>query len=351
MPGARRFQPQMGAAGQTVGVVPGATSDSDDEDYDHYAKALAAATASKGMGVPRDSLYGSAIVLPQVARNLKWNPVYVGKVCKCFMSLAICILVQFMFVYQIWKLVKEQTMACDEDPEECVQNGFRRRHGLLFKHWYLCSAEVHWLRKICVLAFIVTMFKDARQSFEMFRLMYALPSEKGDWLVVTETEEITARKDKGGARTSADYQVGYQVEGMTSFWKVLNIVLFLVPKLIIWVGLFWNGSIWLMNTPDRDELILNAVSLVFVIDFDEVLYAAVTESDTQQRMEDLQSWKPEPEQTSDGEPSSTDSEGEKSTSRAKTILRCSFDALIFQIVLAVLSFIGIELYEEACIGN
>lgn len=311
---------------------------------------LAALLRSSHKGIPRDSLYGSAVVLPQVARTAKWNPVFVGKVVKAFSLLLMCNVVQIMFVYEVGKLVKEQTSKCNGNEEFCIDEGYVRfDHGGLFKHWYLCHNDIHQLRLLCMFAFVVHMFHDARQSFEMLVLFMSLPTSEGPWLRVSQTHEITADGGDLQAKRTTDLQLGYQVDGMPAFWKAFNTVVWLAPKILIWIFLFLFGGVWLMNTPERKELILNAVALVFVSQMDELLFASVANVETQQRMEEIQPWMPPYEHHKGGDDSSEDDlDILVHASRFRRWCLICIDMIVNPLILSVLMISAVELYNSAC---
>jgi len=347
----------------------------------YFRKALARATSARhsGLLVPKDSLYGSVIVLPQVARSLNNHPVYVGKALVAWMCLFLVLWMQGMFVYEVYKMVMSKDTCCTSNPDPCLEEGFIRGgpawwgwFGVARDRWYLCYPQLdathraQVLRKLCVAAFVVCLFKDIRQSYEMVVLLMELPSETGTWMVINTLEEEVLRVDTNGEKKFArekDEQIHWQVDCLELHWKVLVLVAVIVPKLLIFAFLYFYGSIWLMNVADHQELILNAVALVFVLELDEAVFAAVTTSDVQQQMDNLQPWNPhqsssrrasENDETksessdegSDRSNSSADDQG--ATFTIMDTVQTLFRLLTFPALLMFFSFIVINWYDIHC---
>lgn len=352
---------------------------STDEVSSTFRKALARATGAGGLLVPKDSLYGSVIVLPQVARSLDYHPVYVGKALVAWMCLVLVLGMQGMFVYEVYKMVMSKDTCCSLNPDPCLEEGFMRGgpawwgvFGVARDRWYLCYPELdathraQVLRKLCVGAFVVCLFKDIRQTYEMVVLLRELPSETGTWLVISTLEEEVLRVDTNGEKKFArekDEQIHWQVDCMELHWKVLVLIAVIVPKLLIFAFLYFYGSIWLMNVVDHQELILNAVALVFVLELDEAVFAAVTTSDVQQQMDNLQPWNPH--QSSSGRASENDETKSESSDEGWDRSKSSADdqgatftimgtvqtlitVLTFPALLVFFSFIVINWYDIHC---
>lgn len=315
-----------------------------------------AVSGSASHMLPRDSLYGSAIVLPQVARNLEWDMEYVGLVGSALLCMILVFILQGFFVHEVFRLVEQKDLECGKDPVKCEEEGFKQGGMSIFgqsRHrWYLCEpqaagdAATHFLRKICVLVFTIQMFKDARQTYEMAMLMLAIPSKAGQWLVVlTETEEHIIKLADGTKRLVAkeDSHMEWQIDGMLPRWKIFNFVFLILPKALIWIALLVFGSFWLLNTWIRSELILNAVALVFVLDLDEAVFAAISTADTQQYMDKLQPWNPLSKTTKRNDLS-------KLSNQILRFFKICFNVIAFPIALVLAAVLQVVYYNVHCAG-
>lgn len=270
--------------------------------------------------LPRDSLYGSAMVLPQVTRSLDCHSFYVGKCIVHWIGLYFIMFMQIALVVQVHSLLQWQDTECDQNRCDCLRKGFiplqvdqldgvtwrnltnlniGQTFSISGKKWFLCRAaggdDYHILRKLCVMAFVIALFKDLRQSAEMARFLYSVPTEAGHWMVVVNSLEdslhVRANGHKQIVRRKSPGMM-WQVAPLEWHWKLTYFICLLIPKTIIFFCVYWMGSVWLMSEVERSELILNAVALVFVLDLDELLFAAIATSDVQQYMDNLQPWTP-----------------------------------------------------------
>mmetsp|Transcript_17004 Transcript_17004/g.36865 ORF Transcript_17004/g.36865 Transcript_17004/m.36865 type:complete len:461 (-) Transcript_17004:74-1456(-) len=272
------------------------------------AAARAVSTKNAGLLVPKDSLYGSVIVLPQIARSLGNHPTYVGKALVAWICLLMVLVMQGAFVVEVYRMVADKDSCCETNPDACHKSGFVEGGTALWglfgdmpNRWYLChmladpNHKAQILRKLCVIAFVICLFKDLRQTYELFVLLWELPNEKGTWMVISPQEEELIRVDSHGRHTivrETDHQIQWQVDPLELHWKMIVFCFVLVPKLIIFAALYFYGSMWLLSVSNHQELITNAVALVFVLELDEAVFAAVTTSDVQQHMDNLQAWNP-----------------------------------------------------------
>eukprot|EP00929_Paragymnodinium_shiwhaense_P108714 TRINITY_DN75044_c0_g1_i1.p1 TRINITY_DN75044_c0_g1~~TRINITY_DN75044_c0_g1_i1.p1 ORF type:complete len:379 (-),score=87.32 TRINITY_DN75044_c0_g1_i1:67-1203(-) len=64
----------------------------------------------------------------------------------------------------------------------------------------------------------------------------------------------------------------WEIKGLTSGLRLVVYSAIVLPKIIIVILLFALGFIWLSSTKSPVDLLLNALSLAFVVDIDEALY-------------------------------------------------------------------------------
>jgi len=305
--------------------------------------------------LPRDSLYGVCVVLPQVARQLNWHAVYIGLVVKSYVCIFIVYAMQSMFVWEVCRLVWKLDDDCNADPESCQHSGFRAVHEWMLRpggrvRWYLCSPQVDGdsdsqiLRKLCVIAFVLWLFKDLRQTYEIAMLILKLPNQAGKWMVmkmVTESSMVQLDK-KGFLEHEDEAEIEWQIDAMELQWKIITSVFIIIPKFMVAVALCYYGSVWLLNTTERSDLILNAVALVFVLELDEAVFAAVMSSDTQTKMDNLQSWAPE---LVGGPPTSCYAHMQQNCSW----ILITMSTFSFPICLLVVCCIILEWYDSHCL--
>eukprot|EP00415_Alexandrium_ostenfeldii_P001349 UN1349 len=77
---------------------------------------------------------------------------------------------------------------------------------------------------------------------------------------------------------------------MTLQWKLLNSVLVLLPKVLIWLMLVSTGFHFLMETSGIMDLVINCMALKFVLSLDELVFSRMATHMTKyilEHMEDL----------------------------------------------------------------
>lgn len=301
---------------------------------------------SSGIMLPKDSLYGSAIVLPQVARSLGYNSFYVGKACMAWFSLVVVLVLQSMFVYQVYRMVELK------DLEQGFTKGGWSYIGTPRWRWYLCNTDENanddLLRKLCVVAFTIVLFKDLRQTFEMAAFIWKVPNEAGNWMVVSLINGDQIQVNTNGRKEvvrKEEAQMQWQVDALEIPWKVLAVFGALIPKACLFWSLLFYGAMWLMNTTEPGELILNCVANVFVLELDEAVFAAVTTADVQQYMDNLLPWMPPIDQ--DDEETDTESTAER-TRDSWYYLRSVTSLLSFPVLLPIIVFTLFHYYYRNC---
>merc|ERR1719401_1073059 len=69
--------------------------------------------------------------------------------------------------------------------------------------------------------------------------------------------------------------VKIKIAGMPRYWKVVNVVFVVFPRILFWILMLDSGHIFLMETAPIEDTIINAVSLFFILSIDELIYTTV----------------------------------------------------------------------------
>mmetsp|Transcript_7950 Transcript_7950/g.17664 ORF Transcript_7950/g.17664 Transcript_7950/m.17664 type:complete len:597 (+) Transcript_7950:71-1861(+) len=100
-----------------------------------------------------------------------------------------------------------------------------------------------------------------------------------DWWVVIGTKQLTHYEDEQRTQKvksftrDADNQL--HINAISLGLKVYTVICHLIPRTILAFGLFHVGVKFLYITNDYASLLLNGIALGFLLDIDEMLYAAV----------------------------------------------------------------------------
>eukprot|EP00929_Paragymnodinium_shiwhaense_P070724 TRINITY_DN35845_c0_g1_i2.p1 TRINITY_DN35845_c0_g1~~TRINITY_DN35845_c0_g1_i2.p1 ORF type:complete len:378 (+),score=103.66 TRINITY_DN35845_c0_g1_i2:50-1183(+) len=76
----------------------------------------------------------------------------------------------------------------------------------------------------------------------------------------------------------------WDIKGLTPGIRVVVYTVIVLPKLLIVILLFALGFMWLSATPNATDLILNCLSLTFVVEIDEALYSALVPACLKEKM-------------------------------------------------------------------
>eukprot|EP00930_Biecheleria_cincta_P041769 TRINITY_DN2868_c0_g2_i1.p1 TRINITY_DN2868_c0_g2~~TRINITY_DN2868_c0_g2_i1.p1 ORF type:complete len:501 (+),score=96.79 TRINITY_DN2868_c0_g2_i1:101-1603(+) len=291
--------------------------------------------------IETESVYGAAIVLPQLARSLQWQRELTISAFRSYMFVVLSIVMQLLILMMMEKHetvldpFAGQMFLCDmgawctgvdEDPVSCKGPGgttitpprlysydiwstrvfVRESLKAIFPgkaeeidkvadpgEYGMESYNCRFLR--CIL-FMMTMLQEARNIIDTAWLLYKVPTEAESWIIDDEPEERKSDPDHGlvpGERGESkgdeprstepileeDWleRINLQIAGMPMKWKVFNALILLLPKAMIWQLTVTTGIVFLMETAGIDDLVVNSVALTFILDIDELCCKTLTE--------------------------------------------------------------------------
>jgi hypothetical protein len=142
-----------------------------------------------------------------------------------------------------------------------------------------------------VLLFMMAVLDDLRGTIRLAFLLWRIPTEAQSWIDYEEPPQVpqkTRNEQKIMMGLTELDLVKFRVAGMPLGWKVLNILIILIPKLAIWFALVLSGVHYLMETAGIMDVVVNAMALNFVLDVDEMIFARVCTLVTQHIMTHLE---------------------------------------------------------------
>lgn len=268
---------------------------------------------------PPEDLYGLAIAEPlQLDRVADGNLVFFIEYIRVFLLLLTNYVVQCAFMTYVGKIVVKN--YTDED------------------NWVHCVDELWTTQFTCVFVFMIAVFADIRESFDMFQgIVYSSPGDYGALHLVGQKRQSdspdshrhvnVASHMMGGVaqhnspdiphrhgalfeREDTEEQIDKAEEGMfakakhwfkrkkrkqhgphqwnldrlTPTLKVLMVLLVVAPKTLICCGLFFLGSEFIIVSPDGETLILNTMAVLFILEINEYLYHSFTSSIVKARL-------------------------------------------------------------------
>ncbi|CAJ1426912.1 unnamed protein product [Effrenium voratum] len=295
-----------------------------------------------------NSVYGAAILMPQLARTARWHRSFLPHVTSSFFYLFLCMFVHAsMLVYigkelHVMNLFAGQMYLCDfgaelagctldDSSESCVgPYGTTVTAPRLYSWSQLATRtfvrdslvgvfpdqeesirkvadpgeygiESYYCRLLCCLVYVISIIQDSRARglagtrgwecgsrrvrdvwqwrgrkeldniFNMMKLLYYIPTEDEPWFTLGQEDEDPASETMEKWLS----QVEVKVAGMPRTWKIVNVLLVLVPKMMLWEMTASTGINFLMETGGIDDIIVNSVALGFMLQLDEVLTDAM----------------------------------------------------------------------------
>ena len=124
-----------------------------------------------------------------------------------------------------------------------------------------CPQAPHILQLVALGCFTTLVVADLDESFTMARYFMAPPRVSEwvgiDYFTIDSQENIDGFEKGQGVTTAFVWAMGVMV---------------IAPKIAVACGIWWTGTAFLLAAPSSEELLLNAVALVFVLDIDDYIY-------------------------------------------------------------------------------
>lgn len=263
---------------------------------------------SLGCNVEKETIYGFAIALPQIARSTGWSNITTGLAIRSVFFLLLTFFIQGLFMYMMYKeqhvmeRFSGQMNLCDFGAfiERCHDAGDEAVHVpgcrgpagttytaarlyswpqwadrqfvkesllALFPHmreaienkvdpgeWGL---EDYWCRLACCFVFVMMVNVELLSIFRMLKLFWVVPSVPQSW--VRYGGDLTP----GHIPTMADIEL--RVAGIPFGWKMSYLLLIVIPRVIMCKFVCECGITFLMESAGITEVIVNALALGFVL--------------------------------------------------------------------------------------
>lgn len=261
------------------------------------------------------SVYGSAFVMPQIARSTRWSPKLVVLCARCYFFLIMNCLLQWMLVYELMKEAQvmnryagvmwlcdfgAQKTGCPE-ADGCIGPGgtrltpgrtysFSQQSLQSFAKASLAAVfpdrvqeiddnvdageyglESQECRILCIFLFVFAVSVEFAGCMRMMRLLYMLPCHEQSWVNEDELGEV---------------ELG--IRGMPRIWKFINIFCVLVPRFFLWQFTARTGILFLLETASIEDTIVNTTALCFILDIDELLFDVFSTELTKHMLEILE---------------------------------------------------------------
>jgi len=282
--------------------------------------------------VERESVYGAAIAIPQIARSCGWNSWMTALVIRSYFFLFMNVIIQAFLLMmilehkQVMQPMGGQMHLCDfgRDLERCPHGSncvgpggtvftpprlyaYSVWNSRLFVRDSLLQVyperseeiresvdpgeygmESHSCRLICVFLFILSLLDDLQKSMGLLTLLFRAPSSPGQWI----SYEVPSFASKDRVKSIHGWTeldlVKFRVAGMPRGWKVVSALAVLLPKMLIWWTFAFLGAWLLMDTAGILDGLMHSLALVFILEVDEVIFALLTTIPVKHMMRNLE---------------------------------------------------------------
>eukprot|EP00929_Paragymnodinium_shiwhaense_P016393 TRINITY_DN1246_c1_g2_i1.p1 TRINITY_DN1246_c1_g2~~TRINITY_DN1246_c1_g2_i1.p1 ORF type:complete len:447 (+),score=67.84 TRINITY_DN1246_c1_g2_i1:120-1460(+) len=293
------------------------------------------------VGVETESVYGAAVLIPQIARTCGWREELLALTFASYVYLILCVIVHGALLVYMQKSDEVtdgfggQMYLCDfgawvdnckEGDPACLGPGGTTMSPPRMYSWgqwvtrnYVRDAlmavfpddqdkihnsvdpgeyglESYSCRLLCVFVFLMSVIQELFLIVKMVRLFTHIPTENQPWLTINKGDS----KDGEQGGLSMD-KVQIKVAGMSIYWKIFNGLTVVLPKVVLWILTVDTGVSFLMETAGTDDIIVNSVALGFLLTMDETVVALMS-AQTRHFLERCEDYEL-PEQPDDAGPS------------------------------------------------
>mmetsp|Transcript_18376 Transcript_18376/g.29004 ORF Transcript_18376/g.29004 Transcript_18376/m.29004 type:complete len:434 (+) Transcript_18376:102-1403(+) len=294
-----------------------------------YAKTTIGITMREGGTCKvEETVYGAAIVMPQMARTVGWDRTMTIMAVRAWFFLALNCMMQSYLLAMLSKeenvmdLFAGQMNLCDFGAfvDRCPGPGCKGPGGtditasrmynwdsFLNRNFVKDSfkalfpdrledidrlvdpgeygVESYWCRFMCCFVFMIPCMQELNIIIKMMELMYQIPSADEAWIEARDDLPVL-----GGIE-----EVRLKIAGMPMKWKVINLVFVIFPKVALWKLTCESGMTFLMETSGIQDIIVNSVALTFIVSLDQLIMSALMSEETRNivaNVEDYRLWDP-----------------------------------------------------------
>jgi len=258
----------------------------------------------------QDTVWGTAIAIPQIARSSKWDSTFLMLAFRVYVNYILCIaLVLGILTYigeetHIMNPLGEQMHLCDfganlascPDGDQCTGPGgtkyspeglygydewnmhryvkkallatFPDKEHLINKHVPVgeYGLENYWCRLTTIVLFVMSMLPELAACLNYIRFFWEIPTNSESWLKYSKSE--TASDEKRDPWE----QLTFQVSGMPLHWKIFHFVVLVLPRVLICHFVLREGMQLLMETSGITDAVLSSCAMSFVTDIGGMIF-------------------------------------------------------------------------------
>jgi len=270
------------------------------------------------IGLESESVYGSAIAMPQIASNSGWSWMFTCLAARSWFFLSLNVVMQGWLILMIGQELHSMSAYAGKmhlcnfganiescpDAADCRGPGgteFTYPRLYNFNDWstrkYVKESllalfpkmrkeiehevdpgeygvENSFCRYACVFIFSMAVVGDLFSTTNILKVLWKIPTGSAmPWISYEEPcwgPSKAAMKEVTGM-TELDL-VKFRIGSMPWMWKLVNLIFIVMPKIMIWCCLVSCGFRFLMETSGISDCIINCIALTFILDLDEMIF-------------------------------------------------------------------------------
>jgi len=132
------------------------------------------------------------------------------------------------------------------------------------------GVESYVCRWVCCFIFMIPCMQELNIIIKMAELIYQVPTSPEPWI-----------EPRGSSvELGLISEVQLKIAGMPCKWKLLNLVIVVGLKALLWKQTAETGMTFLMETSGIQDIIVNSVGLTFIVSLDELICTALMSEET-----------------------------------------------------------------------
>lgn len=282
--------------------------------------------------IERESVYGAAVAIPQVARSAGWPNTMIALSMRMYFYLVISIILQTFLLTMLSKVQHfmtgfsgqmhlcdfgAQIDKCPNSPNCRGPGGTNYTYSRLYDYdqWttrlYVRDSlkavfpdkadeinelvdpgeygmESYSCRIASMFLFSLAVLDKLQHTVRLTKILYFLPSSAESWISYSCPSWGEKNYVKQVFGQCELHLVKFSVAGMPMKWKIFTGIFVLVPKVFLWLFFVAVGVQMVMETNTILQLILNSMALTFIPALDHVIFSTLTRGTAKHIMENIE---------------------------------------------------------------
>jgi len=142
--------------------------------------------------------------------------------------------------------------------------------------------ENYWCRLLACFLFVMNEVQDFFKTMQLIMVLCTTPNHGESWVQTKENDPDTLGDPVGNSK--------FVIAGIPIPWKIFYFLVVVVPKAFLLYNVCWMGLRFLMETAGIIDLVLGAMTMDFILQLDELLFAKLGSAATKHVMEQLESY-------------------------------------------------------------